>query len=1040
MHARSTLLLTACGALAAPAALGTPPAHTITKIAQSGNLVTNPPNGFELGNIDQINQFDGLQHRNGFLRSSVNSAGSWLLHITTPQPTGSPMQEALLRTQPIGGAYTPYVVNGTPGYLSAPTATAVPSSFLNQSMNNAGDAALVLAFTPDDTCSGCATTGVFFNTTNPVLVQGATLAAAGLAPGTTWGAFDSSTCLRLVDSNRLLVVSQVTESAVLRRIVLVAQLDAAGNVLSLTLIAKEGGPVGAGPATWTSIAPGRNAAAMNSAGTVVFSGTSSSGADGIYSTAGGGTFIATAGGPTPTPGLAWGPLAGSQVDINAAGVVAFSGLTASASGTFTEPPPDAGEVMDQEAHTTGNGPLNLIVGSLASDQDADTYRVIVTDPNTFSATTVPDPGSGFPGAAFDTVLTLVADPGESGVGATPGGRTQCDNVSPTVLQSTITGSGGRTRVGGSYFLSISTPKSRIGRVYQHYATNATQIIDGWSSDPSWVAFNAAGGGLVYWPDPSAAVIRSATTAGVQQPDLAAPALHGPIAINNAAGKIYWADPSPGRIRRSDLDGGNVEDVIPGSGVISTNSGDTLFADSCTGLTIDAVNGKLYWAQSIRGEINVANLDGTGAARVRRDYAYNGSKFPASITVSGTFAPGSVAIDTSAGTTGKVYFAGTITRDIERCDLDGTGRVIVVSGAGASAIAIDNAAGKLYWTNTAAGRVQRSNLDGTGAEDVAISPFPVGITLDAPGGFVYWTSTLDRVVRRASIAGALPAAPSDVVSVGADTGERAPDGPGKNFPYSGYLSGWTRFGAPSGPALPYQIRLTGATFEYAQSMLVKGAQKVAAVGDALPGVVGSVLVNLGPNNSPVRMTDRGDVMWVASYKAPTAFQNYTFQGFLLNQDVLISSGQTVSIANGSPTQVSQLVTGPSCFGTSTDGGYALVPANMLTAPFVQPDYALLFQFAYPASSGACCNATACSVSTPAACTGAYQGDSTVCGPPGNPTTCCRANFNQIDGISVQDIFDFLNAWFAGDPRADFNGGGLGVQDIFDFLNAWFAGCP
>jgi hypothetical protein len=41
--------------------------------------------------------------------------------------------------------------------------------------------------------------------------------------------------------------------------------------------------------------------------------------------------------------------------------------------------------------------------------------------------------------------------------------------------------------------------------------------------------------------------------------------------------------------------------------------------------------------------------------------------------------------------------------------------------------------------------------------------------------------------------------------------------------------------------------------------------------------------------------------------------------------------------------------------------------------------------------------------------------------------------------VQDIFDFLNAWFAGSVAADFNGGGLAVQDIFDFLSAWFAGC-
>jgi hypothetical protein len=54
-------------------------------------------------------------------------------------------------------------------------------------------------------------------------------------------------------------------------------------------------------------------------------------------------------------------------------------------------------------------------------------------------------------------------------------------------------------------------------------------------------------------------------------------------------------------------------------------------------------------------------------------------------------------------------------------------------------------------------------------------------------------------------------------------------------------------------------------------------------------------------------------------------------------------------------------------------------------------------------------------------------------------CCRADFNYDGHVAVQDIFDFLNAWFAGDPRADFDGGGLAVSDIFAFLNAWFAGC-
>ena len=51
--------------------------------------------------------------------------------------------------------------------------------------------------------------------------------------------------------------------------------------------------------------------------------------------------------------------------------------------------------------------------------------------------------------------------------------------------------------------------------------------------------------------------------------------------------------------------------------------------------------------------------------------------------------------------------------------------------------------------------------------------------------------------------------------------------------------------------------------------------------------------------------------------------------------------------------------------------------------------------------------------------------------------CRCDTNGNGVLEVQDIFDFLTLWFAGDPRADFNGGGLSVQDIFDFLSCWFA---
>jgi len=59
----------------------------------------------------------------------------------------------------------------------------------------------------------------------------------------------------------------------------------------------------------------------------------------------------------------------------------------------------------------------------------------------------------------------------------------------------------------------------------------------------------------------------------------------------------------------------------------------------------------------------------------------------------------------------------------------------------------------------------------------------------------------------------------------------------------------------------------------------------------------------------------------------------------------------------------------------------------------------------------------------------------------PPSCCPADFNGSGPPpTVQDIFDFLAAYFVGAAAADFNNtGGLSVQDIFDYLAAYFAGC-
>ncbi len=93
------------------------------------------------------------------------------------------------------------------------------------------------------------------------------------------------------------------------------------------------------------------------------------------------------------------------------------------------------------------------------------------------------------------------------------------------------------------------------------------------------------------------------------------------------------------------------------------------------------------------------------------------------------------------------------------------------------------------------------------------------------------------------------------------------------------------------------------------------------------------------------------------------------------------------------------------------------------------------------SGACCVPDGCFVAEEPDCVnGSFAGADTACGDIDNPIACCPANFNRADGVSVQDIFDFLSAYFSGDSAADFNRDHtVSVQDIFDFLIAYFRAC-
>lgn len=131
-------------------------------------------------------------------------------------------------------------------------------------------------------------------------------------------------------------------------------------------------------------------------------------------------------------------------------------------------------------------------------------------------------------------------------------------------------------------------------------------------------------------------------------------------------------------------------------------------------------------------------------------------------------------------------------------------------------------------------------------------------------------------------------------------------------------------------------------------------------------------------------------------APTATKRFVCPGGSTMLSATVPGGQTVDWFTGS------------CGGSAVPGG---------ATPTVTPAVATTYYARARTTTGSCVSTT-CATKV---------------------ITICRADFNCSGTLEIQDIFDFLNAWFAGNPAADFNGGGLAVQDIFDFLNAWFAGC-
>nr|XP_042899679.1 low-density lipoprotein receptor-related protein 1 isoform X4 [Parasteatoda tepidariorum] len=175
--------------------------------------------------------------------------------------------------------------------------------------------------------------------------------------------------------------------------------------------------------------------------------------------------------------------------------------------------------------------------------------------------------------------------------------------------------------------------------------------------------------------------------------------------------IYWTDSDAGMITRVKRDMTHREVVIKG-------------LDSIEGFSIDWNAGNMYWIDASLGAIEVAHLNGSNRY----------------VVVSGKMSkPKNLVVHPSKGL--MFWCDWEIPPKIEMAALDGSNRRDLINSSLqlVQDLAIDFEDDKLYWTDMRTRTIERINLDGSQREvvvgqDVIEKPVSVAIY----GGHVYWT--------------------------------------------------------------------------------------------------------------------------------------------------------------------------------------------------------------------------------------------------------------------------------------------------------------
>ena len=202
------------------------------------------------------------------------------------------------------------------------------------------------------------------------------------------------------------------------------------------------------------------------------------------------------------------------------------------------------------------------------------------------------------------------------------------------------------------------------------------------------------GGRVMSVNPDGSDLQTVVTEGRKLPD--------GLAVDLGSGHLYWTNmgnlkANDGSILRSDLDGRNLQTIVPPGGTFTPKQ-----------IQLDRKNRKLYWCDREGMRVMRANFDGSDIETL---------------------------VDTSHGD--------------PRPGADARKWCV--------GIVVDSEGGKIYWTqkggdNAGEGRIFRANIDippgqsATSREDIALLydglPEPIDLELDARNRMLYWTDRGD----------------------------------------------------------------------------------------------------------------------------------------------------------------------------------------------------------------------------------------------------------------------------------------------------------